>query len=201
MFRPFLLTPKIVIVGREVLHHLSETDMTDHNGHLFRQILGLDLPEEPLISPHPSRWNRAHLLTVRTPRGLLSLEVVRHVIRHPSVAAIASAMENSSARRSASLTPSDTQLSRPRHASTKKMSSTAGTADVPRLTRAIENGIGTTSLTLTTERLYVRPQWGSGEVQLTSYLTRYVASNRTPFPTLLSLPWKRILSKLNLIEL
>jgi len=159
MFPLFWLTPKTVIVERQVLHRRpgNEIDATAHRGQRSQQIPVLDLLEECHISNHPSRWNRAPLHTVTI-------------------------AESSLARRTAILSLSDIQMSKPRHASVKRISSTPDTTDVPQLTRATENGIGTTTLTLL-EILYVRPPWGLGEGQSINHLSCYVASSRRSFPT------------------
>src|SRR6202034_2264266 len=80
------------------------------------------------------------------------------------------------------------QMSKRRHALTKKTSSTPGMFDAPRLTRVIENH------TPVTERHYVRPQWAPGEDQPASQPACYAVYHRTAFlPPFLPLRWKRIL--------
>lgn len=99
------------------------------------------------------------MLTVRTLPGLVNLEVNRHVNRRLLVITTASEEKGSSVRQSVILTLADIQMSKFRPAPMKKTSATADTADVPRLTRAIENETVIISPTLTTEKLYIRHQW------------------------------------------
>jgi hypothetical protein len=142
-------------------------------GQPSQQILVPDLPEEHLISIPPLRWNRAQLPTVRIPPGLRSLEVHRHGNHHLGVVRWIET----------NLTLSHMQMSRRRHASVKRTSSTADMPDVPRLTRVTENGIGTTFHTLVTETYYVHPYWASGEDQSASQPACYVAYHRIAFLT------------------
>jgi hypothetical protein len=172
-FQPFLLIRKTVIVGRRVL--LGEAiDVIARRGQPSQQILVPDLPEKHHpIGIHPLRWNRAQLSTVRIPPGLRSLEVHRHGNHHLGVVRWIET----------NLTLSHMQMSKRRHASMKKTSSTADMPDVPRLTRVTENGIGTTIHTLVTERYYVRPYWASGEGQSASQPACYVVYHRIAFLT------------------
>ena len=183
-FQPFLLIRKTVIVGQRVL--LGEViDVIARRGQPSQQILVPDLPEEHPISIHPLRSNRAQLPTVRIPLGLRSLEVHRHGNHHLGVVR----------RIEANLTLSHIQMSKRRHVSMKKTSSTADMPDIPRLTRVTENGIGTTFHTLITERHYVRPHWALGEDQSASQPACYVVYHRIAYLNSppLSLCWKRIL--------
>ena len=168
-FQLFLLIRKTDIVGRRVL--LGEAiDVIARRGQPSQQILVPDLPEEHLISIPPLRWNRAQLPTVRIPPGLRSLEVHRHGNHHLGVVRWIET----------NLTLSHIQMSKRRHASMKKTSSTADMPDVPRLTRVTENG-GTTIHPLVTESHYVRPNWASGENQSASQPACYVVYHRIAF--------------------
>jgi len=186
MFRPFLLIRKTIIVGRRVLHHLfgNAIDVIARRGLPSQQILVPDLPEEHLISIHPLRWNRAQFLTVRIPPGLT----------------VSVAESPFSRWIETNLTLSDMQMSKCRHASTKKTSSTADMPDVPRLTRVTENGIGTTFHTLVTERHYVRPHWASGEDQSASptCLLRCLPSHSISNPSFSSLEMNSLQDRMEL---
>src|SRR5947208_15500454 len=100
-FQLFLWTPKITIVGPEVLRHPSGIDAIANNGQRCPPSIVLDLPEARLTRTHPSRSNLAHRHIVTTLPGLRSIGPHPHVSRRLLAAITARGAESTSARRAA----------------------------------------------------------------------------------------------------